>query len=224
MPADFATRLTAEYVQTAKPSALLADIRGWIEESQPSSLIHPHGFLVLLLHRSGHEEWRFHVWPQGTRLISGMPAPIHTHDKVVDSRVLKGELTNVVYSVAEVSTGGSPVYEVEYPRDKYDPQATNLLKRTLARVDASVIGERFVSVGERYSVPAHVFHQAVVPESVCTCTIVRMYSPAPGPVRVIGIDGYPDTICLQRVKRSSADMLYAAREWIGSAIYLPELE
>jgi hypothetical protein len=190
---------------------LLADIRGWIEAAQPSSLIHPHGFLVLLLHRADREEWRFHVWPQGVRLISGMPGPIHTHDKVVDSRVLKGELTNVVYSVAEAPTGGLPVYEVEYARDKYDPRATNLLKRSSARVDPSAIGEQLVPAGERYSVPAHVFHQAVVPESVCTCTIVRMHSPAPGPVKVIGVDGYPETIGLQRVECSAADTLAAAR-------------
>jgi hypothetical protein len=113
MPADFAATLTAEYVQAATPSALLANIRGWIVVARPSSLIHPHGFLVLLLHRANHEEWRFHVWPQGMRLISGMPGLIHTHDNVVDSRVLKGELTNVVYSVAESPTGGLPVYEIE---------------------------------------------------------------------------------------------------------------
>lgn len=212
MPADFVARLTAEHVQTAMPNALLADIREWIEEEQPSSLIHPHGFFVMLLHRSGHEEWRLHVWPRGTRHICGMPAFIHTHDKVLDSRVLKGELTNVVYSIAETSSGGLPVYEVEYPSDKYDPHATNLLKRTLARVNASAIGRRFVAVGERYTVPAHVFHRAVVSERTCTCTIVRMHSPTPGPVKVIGIDGYPDTICLQRVKRSYANTLYAARE------------
>ena len=211
MPADFAAILTPEYVQTATPSALLAGIRAWIEAAQPSSLIHPHGFLVLLLDRADREEWRFHVWPQGMRLISGMPGPIHTHDKVVDSRVLKGELTNVVYSVAEAPTGGLPVYEVEYPSDKYDPRATNMLKRASARVAASVVDQRLVLVGERYSVPAHEFHQAVVPESVCTCTIVRMHSPAPGPVKVIGIDGYPDEIGLRRVECPAAVTLAAAR-------------
>jgi hypothetical protein len=203
--------LTGEYVQTAAPSALLEDIRRWIEAARPSSLIHPHGFLVLLLHRTDREEWRFHVWPQGTRLISGMPGPIHTHDKVVDSRVLKGKLTNVVYSVAETPTGGLPVYEVEYPGDKYDPHATNLLKRSSARVDASAIGEQPVLAGECYSVAAHVFHQAVVPESICTCTIVRMHSPVPGPIKLIGIDGYPETIGLQRVECSAADTFAAAR-------------
>jgi hypothetical protein len=211
MTADLAAILTAQYVQTATPSALLAHIRIWIKVAQPSSLIHPHGFLVLLLQRTDREEWRFHVWPQGTRLISGMPGRIHTHDKVVDSRILKGELTNVVYSVAGASTGGLPVYEVEYPSDKYDPRATNLLKRCAARVDASAISEQFIPAGERYSVPAHVFHQAVVPENVCTCTIVRMHSPTPGSVKVIGIDGYPDTIGLQRIECSAAETLAAAR-------------
>ena len=211
MPADFGATLAPEYVQTATPSALLAGIGAWIEAARPSTLIHPHGFLVLLLHRTDREEWRFHVWPQGMRLISGMPGPIHTHDKFVDSRVLKGELTNVVYSIVEAPAGGSPVYEVEYPTDKYDPQATNLLKRSSARVDASAIGEQFVPAGERYSVPAHVFHQAIVLERVCTCTIVRMHSPAPGPVKVIGIDGYPDAIGLRRVECSAADTLAAAR-------------
>jgi hypothetical protein len=211
MPTDFAATLTPEYVQTATPSALLAGIRAWIEAAQPSSLIHPHGFLVLLLDRADREEWRFHVWPQGMRLISGMPGPIHTHDKVVDSRVLKGELTNVVYSIAEAPVGGLPVYEVEYPGDKYNPQTTNLLKRSSARVETCTISQQLVPAGERYSVPAHVFHQAVVPESVCTCTIVCLHSPAPGPVKVIGIDGYPDMIALRRVECSAAETLAAAR-------------
>lgn len=211
MPADIADILNGEYVHAAAPSALLADIRGWIEAAQPSSLIHPHGFLVLLLHRADGEEWRFHVWPQGMRLTSGMPSRIHTHNKVVDSRVLKGELTNVVYSVAEALTGGSPVYEVEYPHDKYDPQATNLLKRSSTRVEASAIGKQFVATGARYSVPAHVFHQAVVPERICTCTIVHMHSPATGPVKVIGIEGYPKIVALRRVECSATETLAAAR-------------
>jgi hypothetical protein len=211
MPADFAAILKPEYVRTAAPTALLARIRAWMKAVQPSSLIHPHGFLVLLLHREDREEWRFHVWPQGMRPISGMPGLIHTHDRVVDSRVVKGELTNVVYSISEAPAGGSPVYEVEYPSDKYDPQGTNLLKRSSVRVDAYVIGEQLVAAGRRYSVSAGVFHQAVIPESVCTCTIVRMHSPAPGPVKVIGIDGYPDTLGLRRVECSAADTLAAAR-------------
>jgi hypothetical protein len=83
--------------------------------------------------------------------------------------------------------------------------------KSSARVAASVVDLRLVLVGERYSVPAHVFHQAVVPESVCTCTIVRMHSPAPGPVKVIGIDGYPEMISLQRVECSAAETLVSAQ-------------
>jgi hypothetical protein len=210
MSGDFAAILTPEYVQTAAPSALLADVRGWIEATRRSSLIHPHGFLVLLLCHTEREEWRFHVWPRGTRLISGLPGPIHTHSRFVDSRVLKGELTNVVYSIAEAPTGRLPVYEVKYPGDKYDPQAMSLLKRSSARVDATVIAEQRVRTGERYVVSAHVFHQAVVPKTMCTCTIVRMHSPTPGPVKVIGIDGYPDTIGLRRVQCSGLETIAAA--------------
>jgi hypothetical protein len=140
-----------------------------------------------------------------------LPGPIHTHNKVVDSRVLKGELTNVVYSIAEAPTGGLPVYEIKYPSDKYDPQAINLLKRSSDRVNASAMAEQLVRAGDRYSVPAHVFHQAVVPETICTCTIVRMHSPTPGSVKVIGIDGYPDTMGLRRVECSAAKTVAAAR-------------
>jgi hypothetical protein len=67
MPADLAAILNAEYVQTATPSTLLTAIRGWIETAQPLSLIHPLGFLVLLLHRAGGEEWGFRVWPSSAR-------------------------------------------------------------------------------------------------------------------------------------------------------------
>jgi hypothetical protein len=127
MSADLAAVLTPEYVETAAPSVLLAEVRQWIEAARPSSLIHPHGFLVLLLNRTEREEWRFHIWPRATRFVSGLSGRIHTHAKVVDSRVLKGKLTNAVYSIAEAPTGGLAVYEVEYPSDKYDPQALNVL-------------------------------------------------------------------------------------------------
>lgn len=206
---DFPSVLNPNYVETTPQSALLDDIRQWIEQEKPSALFHPLGFLVILLCRADGNEWRFHVWLPGIRPISGMPSRIHTHDKIVDSRVLKGQLTNVIYSVSNVSLGGLPLYEVEYPADKYDPQSTNLLTRRGPRVEARVVREQRVDAGGGYQVAAHVFHEAVVPEGICTCTIVRMHSFTPGPIMLVGVDGYPDKIEIHRPARTTADVLAA---------------
>ena len=120
---------TRDLVANTDAAALLRHIREWIPAVRPACVLHPLGFCVVLLEKSDHEEWRFHVWPRGARKLTGMPAVIHTHNKVVLSKVLSGEVSNVMYAVAEVTAGGSPIYEVEYLGDKYVSKSTNVLIR-----------------------------------------------------------------------------------------------
>jgi hypothetical protein len=209
MYASFISR-GSDYIHNAAPNILLDEIRGWIETAQPVSLLHPNGFLVLLLNRTESEEWRFHVWPQGRQLLSGMPGAIHTHDKQVDSRVLRGRLTNIVYSVAE-SVTGQPLYVVDYPEDKYDPRSKNLLTRTSLRLTAQAIKSEHVTIGKRYSLPPDTFHEAVVPDDICTCTLVRMHSRIRKTVKVIGLDGYPETITINRQTLTPSEAMIAAQ-------------
>ncbi len=200
-------RLTPEYVASEDPSILRRQIASWVYEFQPISTKHPYGFWVILLHRTEHEEWRFHVWPAGIKLVQGMPAPLHTHDRVVESRILQGRLQNLVYDITEVARGGLPEYEVVHGGDKYNPQNQNRLVKTGRRHAAALRESQDLMLGENYSVPAHVFHEAVAADSETTCTIVRMHAAAPGTVKVLGTDGYPDKLQFTRFSKPGVEVL-----------------
>jgi len=207
MSADFPTILNTEYVTREEPSKLLVQIKNWILAVKPFALIHPHGFLIIPVRREQGEDWRFHVWPRGKRFITGMPGLIHTHDKILESRVLKGRLSNSNYSVTCVKQGGVPVYKVSYAGDKYLPSAASLLIRTNVRVAPKVIERRDFQVGENYRVDAHLFHQVDVPEEESTCTLARMHSQSPGIIQVLGIDGYADRLESLRSQLSTDDLI-----------------
>lgn len=207
MHANIPFPLSLEYVRSAPPDELLAGLRSWVKETDSICLVHPHGFFVALLHRSAAEDWRFHWWPAGPKNLTGMPALIHTHNKVVESRILSGELKNVIYDATEVAVGGQPLYEVAYLGDKYAGAAVNVLQKTTKRVQATIRSVHTLAVGKCYSVERHVYHKVVVPNDVVTATIVCMHSPSPGPVAVVGLDGYPERIEFQRTECRAAERL-----------------
>jgi hypothetical protein len=74
--------LSRDLVANTEAVELLCRIRKWISATGPACLVHPLGFCVVLLQKNDDEEWRFHVWPKGARRITGMPALIHTYNKV----------------------------------------------------------------------------------------------------------------------------------------------
>jgi hypothetical protein len=197
--------LSRDLVANTEAAQLLRRIREWISMAKPICLVHPLGFCVVLLHKNDYEEWRFHGWPKGVRKITGMPGFIHTHNKVVESKILKGELSNVIYSVEEVARGGTPVYEVEYFGNRYVSSATNVLVRSGYRVEPTAISDQLIRTDQSYTIPAHVFHQADVSESISVATLVCMHSAAPGTIKVIGLDGYSDRIEFQRPRCSAIE-------------------
>ncbi len=145
-----------------------------------------------------------YIWAKGTREITGLPGRIHTHNKVVE-KILKGELSNVIYSVAEVAGGGAPVYEVEYLGDKYVSGSTNVLLRSGSRVKLRTLSDQLIRTDECYAIPSHVFHRTDVSESISVATLVCMHSAAPGNIKIIGLDGYPDRIEFQRRRCSTIE-------------------
>lgn len=197
--------LSGDLVANTKADELLRLIKEWISVFRPTCLIHPIGFHVMLLQKNDREEWRFHVWPKGARQVTGMPGMIHTHNKVVESKVLKGDLSNILYSAAEVVSGGAPVYHVEYLGDRYAPSSSNMLVRSGSRVELIPFSHQLIRTGQSYMVPAHVFHETDVSESISVATLVCMHSAAPGAIKVIGLDGYPDRIELQRPPCSAVE-------------------
>ena len=65
---------------------------------------------------------------------------LHTHDRVVESRILRGRLRNVLYDIAEVAEGGLPEYEVVHGGDKYSPKNQNRLVKTGRRYRVNAKG------------------------------------------------------------------------------------
>lgn len=203
MHADIGFPLTREYVSIAPASDLHEAVRSWLKRANPICLLHPHGFYVVLLSRNDTDEWRFHFWPKGPRTVVGMPAAIHTHDRHVESRVLQGQITNVLYEVVTAADGGRPLYEVSYLGDRYKSATSNCLKRTSTRVRLLPQHREVMRRGNRYHVERHAYHEVEVPEQCATATLVCMYGRSPGAVRVVGLEGYPNTISFKRVESSA---------------------
>ncbi len=200
MFADLGFPLTREYVRDAPVSVLRRAVKSWMESTNPTCLLHPHGFYIVLLGRNETQEWRFHYWPPGSPNTLGMPARIHTHDRHVESRILQGTLTDIQYQVATTTAGGQPLYEVLYEGDRYSQTTSNILRRTATRVISTVKQSTSMQSGETYQIECHAYHEAVVPQHVATSTLVCMHGHLPGSVNVIGLDGYPEIISFQRTE------------------------
>lgn len=191
--------------------ALQAGLQTWAMRENPTCLMHPHGFYVTLLGRTATEEWRLHFWPQGPRRVTGMPAFIHTHNCHVESRIIKGQVTNIVYEVVADSTGGQPLYEVDYGGDRYAATSSNVLRKTGTRVEAIIRRQDTHTCGETYHIERYAYHEAVVSDEDATSTLVCMHGRSPGSVMVVGLDGYPETIAFTRAEYRALDFA----EWFS---------
>lgn len=201
MHAELGFPLEWSYIKTAPVSFLVREIKTWIKRTNPICLMHPHGFLVTLLGQDQKGEWRFHLWPTGARPNIGMPAKIHTHNKHIESRVLQGEINNVLYTVKRATFPiGDPLYEVDYCGDRYRAETTNSLRRTDLRVVATPQSYDTITKGEIYQINRDLYHEARISEEHATATLVYMHNASASPVRVIGIDGYPDSLEFERTK------------------------
>ena len=200
MFAEFGFPLELDAVFAVPVPVLLASVSAWLEKDDPICLMHPNGFYVVLLARTETEDWRFHFWPTGPRPIVGIPSSIHTHDRHVESRILQGQVTNIVYDIKNVADHGRPIYEVEYGGDRYTASTSNSLRLTNERVVASIRSRETSGIGDTYHVERHDFHEAVVSEDIATATLVCFHGRSPGPVRIIGVDGYPEVITFSRAE------------------------
>ena len=206
MDASFQIPLTLAYVHSAPVAQILSELKRWLQKENPICLVHPHGFCVILLGRTEAEDWRLHIWPSRERIVSGMPAFIHTHDRCIESRILKGSMTNVLYDVREVKVGGFPLYEVIYGGDRYLSKTSNFLSKTNIRVEPKSIQRQKLESGDVYRVERDVYHEVIVPEGALTVTIVCMHSFLPSPVLLVGQDGFPSSIVSTRVERRASEI------------------
>ncbi|KRP53895.1 MULTISPECIES: hypothetical protein [Pseudomonas] len=186
------------------------NLKAWINQEPPKCLKHPHGFYVMLLKRSDVEQWRLHLWPNGVRQITGMPARIHLHDTHVSSRILVGTLTNIQYistPVTDGSTAGHPVYEVIYGGNRYLQQTANTLRKTQLREAVVETHRLYLQAGDTYHIPRYSLHEAEVAAEVATCTLVCMHERADGVVKLIGVDGYPEELSFVRKEHDGSIFL-----------------
>lgn len=210
MLAKFEFPLEWSRVRTEPLHSLRSAVKIWLTRANPTCLIHPHGFYVVLLGRTATEEWRLHFWPKGARIVAGMPAFIHTHNCHVESRILTGQITNILYNVTVESSGGHPLYEVHYSGDRYATATSNSLRQTGRRVHAAIQRRDTYKSGDVYSVERNAYHEAVVSEQSSTSTLVCMHGRLPGAVMVVGVDGYPQTIAFTRAEYHAQDF----SEWL----------
>lgn len=191
----------------------VSEILDWIKcaivENSLIGTVHPLGFYVVKLPSPQSEDWRFHFWEKGERKRTGIPATIHNHDCVVESLVLLGSLTNIVYEIEPDRGGNFGLFAVHYGGDRYAPETQNKLVNTKVRVGAREICRSDIAVGESYLVERFVYHEAVVPEGQYTATLARMSARVPGSVHVLGDPaGFPD-IEFNRLRLENHDLLAA---------------
>lgn len=205
MLADFGFPLEWSRVRAEPLPSLRSAIRTWLTRENPTCLIHPHGFYVVLLGRAESQEWRLHFWPNGPRVVTGMPAFIHTHNCHVESRILSGQLTNIIYNVTADPAGAQPLYEVDYSGDRYAASSSNRLQKTTTRVHAAIQRRNTYTCGDTYNIERNAYHEAVVAERDAASTLVCMHGRSSDSVMVVGLDGYPKTIAFTRAEYRALD-------------------
>lgn len=205
MLAELDITLEWSRIRTEPLPALRTAVKTWLTKASPPCLIHPHGFYVVLLGRTDTEEWRLHFWPKGPRIVTGMPAFIHTHNCDIESLILKGQITNIQYNVSAHSSGGQPLYEVNYGGDRYAAATSNYLVKTATRVQVTIQRRDTYTCGENYNIERNSYHEAVVSDRDVTSTLVCMHRRSADSVMVVGLDGYPQTIAFTRPEYRAID-------------------
>ncbi len=194
----------------ARPvSEILEWVKCAIVENSLIATVHPLGFYVVKLPSPQSEDWRFHFWEKGERQLTGIPATIHNHDCVVESLVLIGSLTNMVYEIEPDRGGNFGLFAVYYGGDRYAPETQNKLVNTKVRVGAREICRSVIAVGESYLVERFSYHEAVVPEGQYTATLVRMFARVPGSVHVLGDPGGASDVEFNRPRIENYDLVAA---------------
>lgn len=206
MLADFSFPFEWSRVSTEPLPNLRSALRTWLKREKPTCLIHPHGFYVVHLGRAGSQEWRLHFWPKGPRVVTGMPAFIHTHNCHIESRILKGQITNILYDVTAAPAGLHPLYEVDYSGDRYAAATSNRLRKTSTRVHTAIRRRDTYTCGDSYSVERNAYHEAVVTDQNSTSTLVCMHGRSRASVMVVGLDGYPQNIAFKRDEYRTLDL------------------
>lgn len=133
---------------------------------------HPNGFIQLNLNKNGST--RLHVWPEPDSGLKKQESDNTIHDHIFDmeSRILCGKLTNVVYGWQGVDAIRNPdivtrlfeVYQADYPTPKED----SFLHKTNKMGFLNQIDRVTMTRGSEYALSAWQYHDSISQELTAT--------------------------------------------------------
>jgi len=175
-----------------RPEVVRSMVRA-VGEDPPEAAWHPTGFLVLELSRRAGGVLRLHVWPSAERW-HGQPCwPVHDHAWDLGSHVLVGQVGSRRVVVRDEPEGASRLYAVEYVGGH-----RSRMRRSERRVSVEEMPLECVGAGERYVVPAGVFHaSAVEPGQLAATVVVTRSTGRPHPW-VVGPSDGPECVRVER--------------------------
>ena len=190
----------ADQLQTADLGELKNDLRAWLEvDLGGECTAHPLGFFLFRVWTTDAVTLRLHYWPAKLRPQPVALTPIHDHVWHLRSRVLLGQLTNIVVEVEDQRSG------------EYDLGVITQIDRqdAVSPTDRRVAIRREIrsihAAGDYYELVPGIFHFTEVPDNNATATIVRsevMQSGGPRTLLPHGVGGHsPERHVLEVVDR-----------------------
>jgi hypothetical protein len=123
-----------------------------------NAVSHPLGFLCLPVHRQDDEGVCIHLWDPTWQPAALTTSPAHCHSWELLSTVLTGELHNQTVQV--ISDPESPTHRVF---EVHSSESGDEIRATGRLVRHRVLETTQHRAGDRYRLPAGVFHQTLVP-------------------------------------------------------------
>ncbi|WP_035304793.1 hypothetical protein [Actinokineospora inagensis] len=124
-----------------------------------SAVRHPLGFVCLPVVRDGAEGVCVHLWQPARGLAPPTTSPTHCHSWELLSWVLVGWLRNQTLAVDDGPRPTHRVFRVNSDAEGDTIEATDRLVRTRA------VATTTHRAGDRYALPAGVFHETIVPDT-----------------------------------------------------------
>lgn len=141
---------------------------------------HPLGFAYTeLFVFSNRDAIRINIWST-VRHPQTPSMEIHDHFYNINSFVIAGKLTNIVYDVSAVSPNHS-VY-----KGTFDSAEGRTLKRTEECLNAEISSTQIINQGDFYYLPKGSLHSSYVPPKEFTCTFVLASQRDSSTSRILG--------------------------------------
>jgi hypothetical protein len=141
---------------------------------------HPVGFAHAKLGDFDGCTVRLHIWPTPPIAPQDPPWLVHRHAWALTSYVVKGSVSNELFSVSASQGGDHLLYEVGYN------DGESVMTATSMRVRCTLSSSEQITEGNRYTVPPDAFHCTVAVGTEPTATIAVTGKPSGPPPLVVG--------------------------------------